>query len=85
VRTLVVCIISTRNDLDGVCCKKAKLWLTGSSGRTEEINELTGGALGVVGCANHVTSFFVAVELDINELETISSLCFEMSKPRSRQ
>jgi len=44
-----------------------------------------GGALGVVGCANHVTSFFVAVKLDINELETVSSLCFEMSKPRSRQ
>ena len=44
-----------------------------------------GGALGVVGCTNHLTSFLVAVKLDINELETVSSLCFEMSKPRSRQ
>jgi len=32
-----------------------------------------------------MTGFFVAVKLDINELETVCSLCFEMSKPKPRQ
>ena len=34
VRRLVVCIISTLNDLDGLCSKKAKLWVSDSGGRT---------------------------------------------------
>jgi len=46
---------------------------------------LGGGTLSVVVSANHVTGFFVVVKLNINELETTSSLCFEMSKPRSTQ
>jgi len=45
----------------------------------------TDGALSFVGCGYHVTGFFAAIKLDINEQDTVSSFNFKMSKPISKQ